>query len=290
MTRPIGIFLLLLPFGLFAWRNTPGPGDKPDAPHASHQPKPAPNASEKADARDKSQASHYRKPASDARDKPNPAGADTRIVDSIRVLCLYGSIPAKGWQGKEPMHGPNSMLGRMVKLHGGHVTIEYAHDKALSFQPVHYDGLGGAGHLTPRTKEKNFNSCFRIYSEKRAWNVLGNYYKNINSLRRAVFIIPVTKTQQHKLDSLAAAYTQHTPYDYAFFGMRCASASYEFLSEAGLVTEYKHVIWLNVFTTRDFRNALYKDYLRNRAKGWRLETTQGSRSRKWEKDTQDLRP
>jgi hypothetical protein len=218
------------------------------------------------------------------------------IVDSIRVLCLYGSIPAKGWQGKEPMHGPNSMLGRMVKLHGGHVTIEYAHDKALSFQPVHYDGLGGAGHLFSRSKEKNFNACFRIYTEKRSWNVLGNYYNNIDSLRRAVFIIPVTATQQHQLDSLATAYTQHTPYDYAFFGMRCASASYQFLKEAGLVTEYKHHIWFNIFTTRDFRNALYKDYVRNRdkdkdkGKGWRLETTRGSLSRQWEKDTQDLEP
>jgi hypothetical protein len=168
------------------------------------------------------------------------------------------------------MHGPNSMLGRMVKLHGGHVTIEYARDKALSFQPVHYDGLGGAGHLMPRSKSKNFNACFRIYSEKRAWTVLGNYYNN--------------------LDSLADAYVHHTPYDYAFFGMRCASASYQFLLEAGLVSEYHHNIWWNVFTTRDFRNALYKDYLRNRANGWRLETSPGSHSRQWEKDTEALTP
>ena len=47
---------------------------------------------------------------------------------------------------------------------------------------------------------------------------------------------------------------------------------------------------MNVFTTRDFRNALYKDYERNRDKGWRLETTRGSRSRQWEKDTEDLKP
>ena len=187
---------------------------------------------------------HPKKPAA------SPAVAstegDTRIVDSVRVLCLYGSIPAKGWWGREPMYGPNSVLGRMVKLHGGHVTIEYAHDKALSFQPVHYDGIGGAGHIMPRSGNKNFNSCF--------------------------------------------AYTGKAPYDYAFFGMRCASASYQFLLEAGLVREYKHNIWMNVFTTRDFRNALYKDYERNRDKGWRLETTRGSRSRQWEKDTEDLRP
>ncbi|HEV2480613.1 MAG TPA: hypothetical protein VGS79_13145 [Puia sp.] len=262
MVRRISILLLL---ALFAWRNPRGPHHRKAAGVASN-----------------------RLPAGD----PDHAASDARIVDSIRVLCLYGSIPAKGWQGKEPMHGPNSMLGRMVKLHGGHVTIEYRHDRALSFQPVHYDGLGGAGHLMPRLNQKNFNSCFRIYTEKRAWNVLGNYYNNLDSLRRVVFIIPVTATQQHKLDSLADAYTKNTPYDYAFFGMRCASASYEFLKEAGLVTEYRHHIWMNIFTTRDFRNALYKDYVRNRGqgKGWRLETSRGSASRKWEKDTESLTP
>jgi len=186
------------------------------------------------------------------------------------------------------MHGPNSILGRMVKLHGGHVTVEYAHDKALSFQPIHYDGIGGAGHLMPRKTQKNFNSCFKIYSEKRAWNVLGNYYNNVDSLKRAVFIIPVTAAQKRTLDSLADAYTKKTPYDYAFFGMRCASASYQYLLEARIVSEYQHNIWFNIFTTRDFRNALYKDYLKNRDKGWRLETTRGSFSRQWEKDTEVL--
>jgi hypothetical protein len=188
------------------------------------------------------------------------------------------------------MRGPNSMLGRMVKLHGGHVTVAYARDRALSFQPVHYDGPGGAGHVFSRSGRKNFNSCFRIYSETRSWNVLGNYYNNIDSLRRAVFIIPVTAAQKSTLDSLAKAYTAATPYDSAFFGMRCASASYQFLATAGLVTEYRSNIWWHVFTTRDFRDALYKEYLRNRDKGWRLETSKGSVSRQWEKDSRPHTP
>ncbi len=276
MLRPITI-LLLLALALFAWRNAPG--GKPNAP----------DPGDKHNA-DRTGTGHHRPSGTAATAADTRATPDTRIVDSIRVLCLYGSIPAKGWRGREPMYGPNSMLGRMVKLHGGHVTIEYAHDRALSFQPVHYNGFGGAGHIMPRSNEKNFNACFRIYNEKRAWNVLGNYYNNVDSLRRAVFIIPVTAAQQHKLDSLATTYTKLPPYDYAFFGMRCASASYQFLSEAGLVTEYKHLIWMNVFTTRDFRNALYKDYVRNRDKGWRLETSKGSVSRKWEKDSFLLTP
>jgi len=267
MSRPV--LLLLLSFALYAWHRPRW--------HDPKHPKTTPP---------QRSASATRAP----RDSRPSLTRNAPIVDSVRILCLYGSIPAKGWQGKEPMRGPNSMLGRMVKLHGGHVTVEYARDKALSFQPVHYDGPGGAGHLFSRSSPQKFNSCFRIYSETRSWNVLGNYYNNIDSLRRAVFIIPVTAAQKHTLDSLAHAYTETTPYDYAFFGMRCASASYQFLEAAGLVTEYKHNIWWHVFTTRDFRNALYKEYLRNREKGWRLETSRGSGSRQWEKDSRPLTP
>jgi hypothetical protein len=203
---------------------------------------------------------------------------------SIRVLCLYGSIPAKGFMGKEPMYGPNSIFNRTVRLRAGHVGVEYEPDKVLSFQPVNYDGIGHAGHFFSSSHAKNFNSCFRIYSERRMWNVLGNYYDNIDSLRRAVFVIPITAVQKHILDSLAHAYTVATPYDYAFLGMRCASASYDVLRIAGIVSECNHNIWYNVFTPQDFRWLLYKEYLRNTDKGWHLYTCKGSRSRKWDKD------
>jgi hypothetical protein len=203
---------------------------------------------------------------------------------TIRILCLYGSVPAKGFMGREPMAGPNSILNRTVRLRAGHVGVEYEPDKVLSFQPVHYDGIGHAGHFFSSPHSKNFNSCFRIYSEHRMWNVLGNYYNNIDSLRRAVFVIPITAAQKHILDSLATAYTRSTPYDYAFLGMRCASSTYDVLRIAGIVTECKHNIWYNVFTPQDFRWLLYREYLHNKDKGWLLYTCKGSRSRKWDKD------
>ena len=215
--------------------------------------------------------------------RPHPPSGDP-IVDSIRVLCLYGSIPAKGFMGKEPMYGPNTLINRMAKMHGGHAAIEYAPDKALSFQPLRYNGLGGAGHLTNRSNPKNFNSCFRIYTAHRAWTVLGNYYNNLDSLRRATFVIPVTAVQKHRLDSIAEAYARKTPYDYSFLGMRCASSTYEVLAAAGIVTRYKHNFWYNIFTTRRLRYVLYQEYRRNKDKGWRIETCKGSQSREWEKD------
>ena len=213
----------------------------------------------------------------------------TPYVDSIRILCLYGSIPAKGFEGKEPMYGPNNIFNRMSKMHGGHASIEYAPDKALSFQPVNYTGIARSGHLTNRANPKNFNSCFRIYTEHRAWTVLGNYYNNLDSLRRATFVIPITAVQKRALDSIAQAYVRKTPYDYSFLGMRCASASYEVLASAGILTRYKHNFWSNIFTTRRLRYVLYQEYLKNKDKGWRLYTSKGSQSREWENDAVPLR-
>ena len=202
---------------------------------------------------------------------------------TIRILCLYGSIPAKGWMDIEPMYGPNSLINRTAKLHGGHVGVEYEPGKVLSFQPLKYTGPAASGHLF--SSSRHINSCFRIYTESRMWNVLGNHYNNIDSLRRAVFVIPVTAAQRRILDSLANQYTTSSPYDYAFIGMRCASATYDVLQTAGIVPAYQHQLWYNVFTTREFRWLLYQQYVLNKDKGWQLYTCKGSRSRKWEKDT-----
>lgn len=43
--------------------------------------------------------------------------------DSVRVLCLYGSVPAKGWKGVEPQFR-KGMFTRLINLRGGHVGVE----------------------------------------------------------------------------------------------------------------------------------------------------------------------
>jgi hypothetical protein len=217
-------------------------------------------------------------------DSPAPAHHTTASPPyTIRILCLYGSVPAKGYWQVEPLHGPRNMINLVAKLHGGHVGIEYAPDKVLSFQPLTYGGPAASGHFVPNLKKRNFNSWFRVYSVDRMWNCLGNRYNNIDSLRRAVFVIPVTAAQRQILDSLVKKYTTQTPYDYAFFGMRCASSSYDVLQTAGILPK-QDMTWYNVFTTQEFRYLLYQEYLRNKDKGWELFTSKGSVSRKWEKD------
>src|SRR5579863_3694478 len=98
---------------------------------------------------------------------------------TIRILCLYGSVPAKGYWKVEPLHGSRNMVNLVAKLHGGHVGIEYAPGKVLSFQPQTYGGLASSGHFAPKFKKQNFNSCFRTVTTSRMWSCLGNHYDNI---------------------------------------------------------------------------------------------------------------
>jgi hypothetical protein len=213
----------------------------------------------------------------------SPANRPPAPPYTIRILCLYGSVPAKGYWKVEPFHGPYNMINWVAKLHGGHVGIEYASDKVLSFQPETYGGLAASGHFLPNFRKHNFNSCFRTITVSRMWNCLGNHYDNIDSLRRAVFVIPITASQRRLLDSLVNRYTDETPYDYAFFGMRCASSTYDVLQTAGILLK-TDMTWYNVFTTQEFRYLLYQEFQRNKTKGWQLYTSKGSQSRKWEKD------
>jgi len=201
--------------------------------------------------------------------------------DSVRVLCLYGSVPAKGYKGVEPQFH-KGMFTRLINLRGGHVGVETGADTVLSFHPIRYDGPFHAGHIFNHPRRPN--SLFRAVTVNRMWYMLPHHYPDLDSLRRVVFVIPITPDQRRVLDSLALAYLAQTPYDYAFLGMRCASASYEVLASAGIVTEYKRNFWYNIFTTRRFRYILYKEYLQNKGKGWRLYTCKGSQSREWEKD------
>jgi hypothetical protein len=210
---------------------------------------------------------------------------DLTAQDSIRVLCLYGSVPAKGYKGVEPQFR-KGMFTRLINLRGGHVGVETGADTVLSFHPVRHDGPFHAGHIFNHPRHPN--SIFRAVSVDRMWFMLPHHYPDPDSLRRVVFVIPITPEQRRVIDSLALAYLAHTPYDYAFLGMRCASASWQILVYAGVATEYRHAFWHKIFSTRKFRYALYKEYLRKRSAGWRMYTWKGSVSREWDKDKRPL--
>lgn len=176
-------------------------------------------------------------------------------TDTIRLNFLYGSKPAKDHEQSE-----SKVFGG---LKGGHVNIE-ANGKVLDFMP---------GNCPLFPKNKNPTGGFRINS---------NVYWDTTEDKWTTILIPVTPAQMNRLDSLSSLYQRATPFDYAIFGMRCASASYYVLSEVGLFTK--------ISNRKNVTIHFYPKLLRKRMIRWAAKNHypvikhEGKSSRKWEKD------
>ncbi len=72
-------------------------------------------------------------------------------------------------------------------------------------------------------------------------------------------MVPLTTEQYEKLRSILINYIENTPYDYAFFGMRCASATYDVMSQIGLfkpLPRFRNVV--SNFYPRRFRAKMFR--------------------------------
>ncbi|MBS1662149.1 MAG: hypothetical protein JST68_13985 [Bacteroidetes bacterium] len=194
-----------------------------------------------------------------------PGGAP----DSIKVLIIYGSKPIKGHPEERKWFG-----GRP----GGHVVIQFSPDSVISFSPTRYRPVC---HIFSRSKPDNFKSHFRIETPERFWRTF-----NCRKPRGMIISIPITPAQKQKLDSITATYLTNTPYDYAVFGMRCASASYEIIAQLGLLDKpYKRKIWWHLLYPRDIRYELVKEAKHgSTGHAWRVEYLEGLETRKWDWD------
>jgi len=175
--------------------------------------------------------------------------------DSIQLLFTYGSKPI--------VDSEASWFGG---LHGGHVSIGYKGAYA-SFVP------DGRVHVFAKKKHKQ--SAFIIEKDD-------NFAYDTTNARYLILTIPVSKSQARKVDSLLQMRLFDAPYDYAFFGMRCASAAYEILSSAGIYPKYS----LRKMSHKYFYPKLLRKKLLKEAhtKGWNCYYRTGRKSRKWEKD------
>lgn len=94
--------------------------------------------------------------------------------------------------------------------------------------------------------------------------------------------IPVTPEQYHYLENTYASYLEKCPYDYAFFGMRCAASCYKLLADAGVIHKAGY--------SKSIRRAFYPRPLRRKLVRWshkhpyKVNIQQGSNTRRWEKD------
>jgi hypothetical protein len=181
----------------------------------------------------------------------------------INVHFLYGSKPGKGFREIE-----RKWFGGML---GGHVGIEIENDKVLNFVK--------SGKVHWFSHRKNKRSRYRIHSNDNFWGI---FRYPASTVKKATVAIPITEKQKNKLDSISRQYLTETPYDYAFFGMRCGAATYEILGQLGVVEDYSFTgTYLKIFYPKKLRKRLLKMAEANQ---WSVIRYEGSLTRKWESD------
>jgi len=182
----------------------------------------------------------------------------------IKVQFIYGSKPLKEHRSTE-----KKWFGGLA---GGHVGIETDSNMVLDFH--HYKGF----HVFATNTNKS--SRFRLRPACDFWSGFGC---DGETVKKATVIIPITKEQKQRFDSITNSYLSNSPYDYAFFGMRCAAATYDILSQLDLVERYssRTMMYWKVFYPKLLRQRLYNKAKEN---GWAVIKQEGSTKRKWEKD------
>lgn len=180
----------------------------------------------------------------------------------IEVQFLYGSKPVKKYKSTE-----KKWFGGIL---GGHVGLEDDNGKFYSFE-IHGKNKVFSG--------KPNNSVYKAESANEFWNVMKT---NEDSIKKTTIIIPISKGQKQKFDSIASAYCKNVPYCYAVFGMRCASSTYDILAQMGVLPKYSHFkTIMTVFYPRKLRKRLLAKAEKN---NWTIIRKEGTPKRKWEKD------
>jgi hypothetical protein len=181
----------------------------------------------------------------------------------VKVHFLYGSKPAKKYK-----HEEKEWFGGKL---GGHVGIETAPHLIFDFMP------SGDFHLFAHRKARH--SKFTRHTPDGFWEIFGNH---ADSVKQMTISIPISAAQKTQLDSIFKAYTHNTPYDYAFWGMRCGAAAYDLLANIGIVKTYSYrKTYRKIFYPRRLRKLLVA-LAEN--KNWTISRQPGTARRKWEND------
>src|SRR3989339_1896211 len=150
----------------------------------------------------------------------------------LKVFFRYGSVPARGYEDPD--------YEEVGGLLGGHVSL------GLDSTEIGF---------TNREREhliSNVNKINSVFYRK----PIREFEEKSSGKKYVTFVIPISDDQYYKLLNLLQNYIEHTPYDYAFFGMRCTSATYEVLSHIGLFPEKSR--------TRNIQENFYPELLRRK--------------------------
>lgn len=179
----------------------------------------------------------------------------------IWVHFTHGSRPVAPYRGVEKKwHG-----GKW----GGHVGVEVDSNVVIDFFPLSRRVHWVAHRRRPVGK-------FLLRSREGFWGYFG---LPADSLERSSVRIPVTAQQQERLQTTARQWAERSPWDYAVFGMRCTSASYALLMEAGVVKRRSR--W-GVVASNFYPKLLRKKLVRRASReGWMVLHSRGGSRRIW---------
>jgi hypothetical protein len=183
--------------------------------------------------------------------------------DSITVHFIYGSKPAKAFK-----HAEKKWFGGKL---GGHTGIACNNDSVLHFL------IKGKVHVFPRPQKTH---------SQYSYNSLIDFYmylaKEQDSFKTVAIRMPISAQQKLIYDSLKNNYINCTPYDYAFFGMRCGAATYDMLAALNILKRHNKMFTVfKIFYPRKLRKRLLRMAAKN---NWHVTKTIGTTKRKWEKD------
>jgi hypothetical protein len=176
----------------------------------------------------------------------------------LKVHFLYGSKPKKGHKKTESHY--------FGGLHGGHTTIELDHNDF---------GFGPTGKVHIVAHKKNLHGSFGIS------NTNGEMPYGPEE-KFTTFYIPINSEQYAMTKKIMEGYLTNTPYDYAFFGMRCAAAANDLLGQIGVLKKRNRLGYMTKsFYPKKLRKRLFKLATKN---NWKIDMQDGKSTRKWEKD------
>jgi hypothetical protein len=180
----------------------------------------------------------------------------TSLKDTAIIHFIHGSIPMK-----DCIYSRKRLGG----LLGGHVEIE-VNGRVFGFRlrqlPVHIFVDNG-----------DFNSKYEVNS-KEVW-LKRTEYEKITSI-----YLPINAAQKDKLQGILDAYLFKSPYDYAFFGKRCAASTAEILSQADIIcplSDFENMVAF--LSPRPLRNTLLN---LGENKGFLIVKKRGVDCRIWE--------
>jgi len=184
------------------------------------------------------------------------AQADTGYF--IKVHFLYGSKPLKKYKNTEAKY--------FGGIHGGHVSIE-VDSTDYGFVPE------GKFHIFNHRR-----SCHSAFITRPTHN--HDPYTDKDKV--TTFIIPVTAEQHYELLLLVSDYCSKVPYDYAFFGMRCAAASQDVLGKIGVVKPRGRLSGIySTFYPKKLRRRMFR---LAKEKHYKVISREGRTTRRWESD------